>query len=113
VIGCRSTETVEFLGSRVTGAEISTPGIGPATVGVSGFELLDSWQALDIATSPATIERTERFFMNRPCNGRRSRRHLLPVSAAGAQLSRVAMKQRMFFRTNSAASKTGGEGWGT
>src|SRR5262249_62012104 len=40
VIGCLSTAILApLVGSRILGVVISTPGIGPATVGVSGLEL--------------------------------------------------------------------------
>src|SRR5436189_1591840 len=41
VTGCFSMEILEpGPGSSIFGAEISTPGIGPATLALSGFELL-------------------------------------------------------------------------
>src|SRR5258708_10417572 len=54
VIGCLSTATlVPEAGSAGCGAVILTPGMGPATVGLSGFELFDDWQATS-ATSAVT-----------------------------------------------------------
>jgi hypothetical protein len=43
----------------IFGAVMATPAIGPANVGLSGFALLESWQALNataIATTLATLE---------------------------------------------------------
>src|SRR5437773_1150489 len=41
-------------GSSIRGAEISTPGIGPATEGLSGFELLDASHALSASTAASS-----------------------------------------------------------
>jgi hypothetical protein len=44
VTGCLSEGTWALTGSSGFGAEISTPGKGPATVGLSGVELFDALQ---------------------------------------------------------------------
>ena len=47
VTGCLSTAILTPLtGSSISGAEMFTPGIGPAIVGASGSELLFATQAL-------------------------------------------------------------------
>ena len=50
VTGCLSTGTLVPLGSTGVGGVMFTPGIGPATVGLSGF-------ALFIASQPAAASR--------------------------------------------------------
>src|SRR5262245_25932375 len=76
--GCSSTAIREpTAGSRTFGALISTPGIGPATAGLSGFELFEASHAATASiavhtprTEQAlrTIEITTLVF--RPRNGR-------------------------------------------
>src|SRR5262249_24781529 len=54
--GCSSTAILaRTTGSRTFGAEISTPGIGPATVGLRGFELFELWHAVRVATAVQTL----------------------------------------------------------
>ena len=69
VIGCFSIAIfVPVCGSSSFGAEISTPGIGPATVGVSGFELLTVSQAtVANNATPTPNPYTIRFFIGARC----------------------------------------------
>jgi hypothetical protein len=62
VTGWRSTATrAPVDGSRTFGAEIATPGMGPATVALSGFELLVLSHAdMTTAASRATADRVLR-----------------------------------------------------
>src|SRR5690242_9840102 len=65
VIGCLSTGIFMPVGGSSTfGAVMSTPGIGPATVGLSGLELLDASQALAmIAASARPAAYTDLLFI--------------------------------------------------
>src|ERR1700741_443590 len=55
VIGCLSTAIfIPLGGSRAFGAVMSTPGIGPATAGLSGFELLVASHADATSATTAT-----------------------------------------------------------
>jgi hypothetical protein len=50
-------------GCRLAGAVMFTPGMGPATEGLSGLALLACWHAADSSARPAAIatESTERI----------------------------------------------------
>jgi hypothetical protein len=50
-----------LTGSSILGAEIVTPGIGPATEGLSGVELFDASHALNATTTAATPAAVRRF----------------------------------------------------
>ena len=67
VTGCFSTEIlVPDVGSSILGAEISMPGIGPATVGLSGVELLLASHAVRVtaATSTPQAERVRNITLS-------------------------------------------------
>src|SRR3954465_13861223 len=87
-IGCSfSLNLNPCAGSSNAGAVMFTPGIGPATVGAVGDELLDVWQAASAASSKAHENPAARDFMvdlvrpqqNRQAQGARERALTLPA----------------------------------
>jgi hypothetical protein len=55
-------------GSIRTGAVMSTPGIGPATVGAVGVELFEVWQPPSTSNDRAQTSEKECDLMGKPSN---------------------------------------------
>src|SRR5436309_15386392 len=79
------------LGSSSFGAEMSTPGIGPAMVALSGFGLFDVSQAAKASTSGTTHTNPWDLFMFNPAAVRRKtfRAGAFRVSAETAPTGRT------------------------